>query len=40
MSAVPDPSRPGEDEDALDFEGGEAETPEFVQDYVGEAEPG
>ena len=37
---VPDPSRPAEDEDALDFEGGEGESPEFVQDYVGEEEPG
>lgn len=33
---VPDPSRPpGDDEDALDFEGGGEDTPEFVQDYVG-----
>ena len=38
--AVPDPSRPGEDEDALDFEPGEGDAPEFVQDYVGEEEPG
>lgn len=38
--AVPDPSRPAEDEDALDLEGGEGETPEFVQDYVGEEEGG
>jgi segregation and condensation protein B len=38
--AVPDPSRPGDDEDALDFEAGEADTPEFVQDYVGEEEAG
>ena len=38
--AVPDPSRPAEDEDGLDFDGAEAETPEFVQDYVGEEEPG
>ncbi|MDP1633000.1 MAG: SMC-Scp complex subunit ScpB [Caulobacter sp.] len=38
--AVPDPSRSGDDEDALDFEGGEGETPEFVQDYVGEEEAG
>ncbi|HRD47039.1 MAG TPA: SMC-Scp complex subunit ScpB, partial [Caulobacter sp.] len=36
---VPDPSRAGgEDEDALDFEGGGDETPEFVQDYVGDDE--
>lgn len=36
---VPDPSRPGGDEeDALDFEGGGDETPEFVQDYVGDEE--
>ncbi len=34
---VPDPSRGnGEEEDALDFEGGGDETPEFVQDYVGD----
>jgi segregation and condensation protein B len=38
--AVPDPSRPSEDEDALDFEGAGPEAPEFVQDYVGEEEPG
>ncbi len=31
---------PGDEEDALDFEAGEGETPEFVQDYVGEEEPG
>ncbi|MFZ5668069.1 MAG: SMC-Scp complex subunit ScpB [Pseudomonadota bacterium] len=36
--AVPDPSRPAEDEDALDFESGDGEAPEFVQDYVGEEE--
>lgn len=38
--SVPDPSRSGDDEDALDFEGGEGDAPEFVQDYVGEEEPG
>ncbi len=38
--SVPDPSRVGDEEDALDFEAGEGETPEFVQDYVGEEEPG
>ena len=32
---VPDPSRPGDDEDALDFGEGEGDSPEFVQDYVG-----
>ncbi|HRD29741.1 MAG TPA: SMC-Scp complex subunit ScpB [Caulobacter sp.] len=37
---VPDPARAGEEEDALDFEGGEGEAPEFVQDYVGGEEPG
>ena len=34
--SVPDPTAVSDDEDALDFEGGE--TPEFVQDYVGEEE--
>ena len=34
---VPDPSRPPlDEEDALDFEGAGEDTPEFVQDYVGE----
>jgi len=37
---VPDPSRAGVDEDALDFEAGEGDAPEFVQDFVGEEEAG
>ncbi len=36
---VPDPSRVGaDDEDALDFEGGPDDAPEFVQDFVGDEE--
>ena len=39
--SVPDPSRPpGEDEEGLDFDVAVEETPEFVQDYVGEEEAG
>jgi len=38
---VPDPSRLGDEDDALDFGEGEGDSPEFVQDYVGgEEEPG
>ena len=38
---VPDPSRPPlDEEDALDFDGAGDDSPEFVQDYVGEEEKG